>query len=70
MKFKFLPVYPSDVQNSFTETHAIDVCPTPAVIATQRILLFFAFAHDAMIANSPTSSSSHDTDTVRCCYNL
>jgi len=34
MKFKFLPVYPSDVQNSFTETHAIDVCPTPAVIAT------------------------------------
>ena len=40
--------------------------------ATTKRYFFFAFAwtHDAMIANSPTSSSSHDTDTVRCCYNL
>ena len=35
-----------------------------------QTIIHCSWTHDAMIANSPASSHNHDTDTVRCCYNL
>ena len=51
-------VYPSDVHNSFTETHTIDVRPMTAVNATNTSFCAFARTYYAMIANSPTSSQT------------